>query len=144
MVEATRLSSMQSMSSQHHHLHTKFHPNPPHGSNVIKVFLYTHLRSLNVHHFLMAEAMRLKMWHRGHLEWQYEPTKFHENSTIGSKFISRKHTHTHTHTHRQTHRQAGDLISPLSFFEIRLISKMYKPHIYTHIFPTFSACFVSA
>jgi hypothetical protein len=28
---------------------------------VIKVFLYTHLRSLNVRHFGMAEATRLKM-----------------------------------------------------------------------------------
>jgi hypothetical protein len=43
------------------HLHTKYHPNPPNGSKVVKVFLYTHLRSLNVQHFGMAEAARLKM-----------------------------------------------------------------------------------
>jgi hypothetical protein len=55
---------------QCHHLHTKFNPNPPNGSKVIKVFLYTHLRSLNVRHFGMAEATILKkMWHRGHFEW---------------------------------------------------------------------------
>jgi hypothetical protein len=38
----------------------KIHPNPPHGSKVIKVFLYTHLRSLNVRHFEMAKATGLK------------------------------------------------------------------------------------
>jgi hypothetical protein len=41
--------------------HTKFHPNPPNGSKVIKVFLYTYLTSLSVRHFGMAEATRLKM-----------------------------------------------------------------------------------
>jgi hypothetical protein len=45
---------------QCHHLHTKFHPNPPVGSKVIKGFLCTHLRSLNDHHFGMAEATKLK------------------------------------------------------------------------------------
>jgi hypothetical protein len=43
-----------------HHLHTKFHPNPPIDSKAIKGFLYTYLRSLNVHHYGMAEAMILK------------------------------------------------------------------------------------
>jgi hypothetical protein len=54
-----------------------------------------------------------KVRRRGYLEWQYLPTKFHENPPIGSKVIS---------GHRQTdrHTQAGDLISPLSFFESRL------------------------
>jgi hypothetical protein len=33
-----------------------------------------------------------KMWHRGHLEWQYLPTKFHENQPGGSKVISGEHT----------------------------------------------------
>jgi hypothetical protein len=110
---------------QYYHVHTKFHPNPPNGSKVIKVFLYTHLRSLNVRHFGMAEATRLKKINRGHLEWQCLSIKFHENPLIGSKVISRgqtdrqtdTHTHTHTHTHRD--RQTGDLISPLSFFESR-------------------------
>jgi hypothetical protein len=46
----------------------------------------------------MAEATRLKMWHRGHLQWQHPPAKFHENPPIGSKVIS------------GGHRQAGDLI----------------------------------
>jgi hypothetical protein len=45
---------------QCHHLHTKFHQNPPNSSKVIKVFLYTHLRSLNACHFGMAEATRLE------------------------------------------------------------------------------------
>jgi hypothetical protein len=53
---------------------------------------------------------------RGHLEWQYLPTKFHENSSIGSKVISGGHRQTHTHADRQT----GDLLSPFPFFESRL------------------------
>jgi hypothetical protein len=56
MVEAMGLNSMGSRSSSPY----KFYPNPPNGSKVIKVFLYTHLRSLNVCHSGMAEAMRLK------------------------------------------------------------------------------------
>jgi hypothetical protein len=43
-----------------HHLHTKFHTNPPIGSKVIKGFLCTHLRSLIIRHFGMAEATRFK------------------------------------------------------------------------------------
>jgi hypothetical protein len=61
MVEATRLKSMESMSSSTSSAPHKFHPNPPNGSKVIKVFLYTHLRSLNVRHFGMAEATILKI-----------------------------------------------------------------------------------
>jgi hypothetical protein len=49
MVEATGLN-MEEGRLQCHHLHTKFHPNPLNGSK-IKVFLYTHLRSLNIRHF---------------------------------------------------------------------------------------------
>jgi hypothetical protein len=83
--------------------------------------------------------------YRGHLEWQHLPTKFHENPPIGSNFISGGHTnrHTHTHTYTQTDRQAGDIISPLSFFESRLkISydnilshslSIIRTHIYTYI-----------
>jgi hypothetical protein len=41
--------------------HTKFHPNATNGSKVIKVFLYTHLRSLNVRYFGMPKATRLKI-----------------------------------------------------------------------------------
>jgi hypothetical protein len=39
---------------------TKFHPNPPNVSKVIKVFLNTHLRNSNVRHFGVAEATRLR------------------------------------------------------------------------------------
>jgi hypothetical protein len=56
---------------------------------------------------------------RGHLELQQLPTKFHEIAPIGSKVISAGHTHRQTDRHT-TDRQAGDLISPLSFFESRL------------------------
>jgi hypothetical protein len=38
MVEATGLSSMESGHRQCHHLHTKFHPNPPIGSKVAHKF----------------------------------------------------------------------------------------------------------
>jgi hypothetical protein len=76
------------------------------GLNFIKGFLCTHLRSLNVSHFGMAEATRLKKWHRGQLQWHHMPTKFHENSPIGSKVISGGHTEG----------QADNLISLLSFF----------------------------
>jgi hypothetical protein len=62
------------------------------------------------------------MLRRDHLGWQYLPTTFYENPQIVSKVISEGHTDrdTNTHTHTHTHRQAGDLISPLSFFESRL------------------------
>jgi hypothetical protein len=72
---------------KYHQLHTKFNPNPPIGTKVIKRFLCTHLRSLNVRHFGMAEATRLKMWRRGHLQWHHLFTKFHENLRIYSKVI---------------------------------------------------------
>jgi hypothetical protein len=55
----------------------------------------------------MVEDMGLKLLHRGHLEWQHLPTKFHEHPPIGSKVISGGHTD----------RQDGDFINPLSFFE---------------------------
>jgi hypothetical protein len=41
---------------------SKISSNPPNGSKVINLFLYTHLRSLNVRHFGMAEATRLKKY----------------------------------------------------------------------------------
>jgi hypothetical protein len=59
IVEATGLNSMESRLGCHH-LQTEFHPNPPNGSKVIEVFLYTHLRSLNFRCFGMAEALKLK------------------------------------------------------------------------------------
>jgi hypothetical protein len=87
VVEATGLNSTEWGHLQCHHLHTKFLPNPPTSTNVIKVFLCTHLRSLNARHFGMAKATGLKMWHRGHLQWHHLPTKFDENPPIGSKVI---------------------------------------------------------
>jgi hypothetical protein len=36
----------------------------------------------------MAEDTVLKIWHRDHLQWHHLPTKFHENTGIGSKVIS--------------------------------------------------------
>jgi hypothetical protein len=60
MVEATGLIVRIQGQLQFHHLHTEFHPNPSNRSDVIKVF-YTHLKSLNVRHFGMATATRLKM-----------------------------------------------------------------------------------
>jgi hypothetical protein len=88
---------------QSHHLHTRFHPNQPIDSKVINGFLCTHLRSLNVRHFGMAEATRLKMWHRGHPQRHHLPTKFNENTPVDSKVISGGHTDTHTDTHTHTH-----------------------------------------
>jgi hypothetical protein len=61
MVQATGFKVWNQGRLQCHHLPTKFQPNPPNGSKVIKVFLYTYLTSLSVRHFGMAEATRLKM-----------------------------------------------------------------------------------
>jgi hypothetical protein len=60
MVEATALNSMESRSSSMSS--PPFHPNPPVGSKVIKggFFFCIHLRSLNIRHFGVAEATRLK------------------------------------------------------------------------------------
>jgi hypothetical protein len=79
----------------------------------------THPRSLNFRRFGIADATRLKMRRRGHLQWHHLSTIFHENPPISSKVISGRHTHTHTHT---------DLISLLSFLESRL--KILCPSIY--------------
>jgi hypothetical protein len=45
-----------------------------------------HLRSLNVRHFGMVEAKRLKNAGRGYLQWHDLPTQFHKN-LIHSKVI---------------------------------------------------------
>jgi hypothetical protein len=58
----------------------------------------------------MIEAMGLKILHRSPLECHYLRTRFHENLPIGTEVISGGHTG----------RQTGDLISLLSFLEIRL------------------------
>jgi hypothetical protein len=60
-----------------------------------------HLRSLNVHHFGMAEGTGLKVRRRGHLQWHDLPTEFHKNLPVGSKVIKGEHTD------RQTDRQTG-------------------------------------
>jgi hypothetical protein len=90
MVEATGFNSMESRSSSM--------SSPPYNISskstklfkVIKVFLYTHLRSLNARHFGMAQATRLKnvTSHRGHLGWQYLPTKFLRKFTNRLKVIN--------------------------------------------------------
>jgi hypothetical protein len=44
-----------------------------------------HLKSLNVYHFVMIAATALKLWRRGHLQWQCLHTEFHKNLPFGSK-----------------------------------------------------------
>jgi hypothetical protein len=46
--------------------------------------------------------MRLKLLHRGPLEWHYLHTKFHENLSSGSEVISGGHRQTDTRTQRET------------------------------------------
>jgi hypothetical protein len=82
------------------------------GSKVIKVFLYTHLRSLNVHHFGMAEATRLK---KCDIEGNLSASTFLPNFTNIHQSVKKLLV-----GDRHIHRQAGDLISSLSFFESRL------------------------
>jgi hypothetical protein len=62
MVEATALNSMELRSSSMSSPPYKIlcHLNPHIGSKVIKGFLCTHVRSLNVLHIGMAEATRIK------------------------------------------------------------------------------------
>jgi hypothetical protein len=45
---------------QYHHFHTNFHPNPPISLKVIRGFLCTHFRGLNVRNFGIFEATGLK------------------------------------------------------------------------------------
>jgi hypothetical protein len=53
-----------------------------------------HLRSFNVRHFGMAEAMGFKI-----MVSRYDlPAEFHTNLPIGSKVDMGTHTHTHTDT----------------------------------------------
>jgi hypothetical protein len=92
MVEATGFNTMETKSSSMSSPPYKISSKSTKRLKRFKVFPYTHLRSLNVRHFGMAEAIRLKKCHRGHLEWQYPRTKFHENPLIGSKVISGGHT----------------------------------------------------
>jgi hypothetical protein len=60
----------------------------------------------------MAAATRLKNLASGSSQWHHLPTKFHESPPIGSKVISGGHTY--------ADRQAGDMISLLSFLEMKL------------------------
>jgi hypothetical protein len=69
---------------QCNHLHTKFYLNPPIGSKVIKGFLCTHLRSLNVRHFGMAEAMGLRNMALRSPSMSPPFYQFHESPLIGS------------------------------------------------------------
>jgi hypothetical protein len=51
---------------------------------------------MNVRHFGTVNG--LKILHQGHLQWQEQPTKVHDNLPIGSNVIAEGH--------RQTDRQA--------------------------------------
>jgi hypothetical protein len=70
-------------------------------------FNKAYLTTLNLNNFKTIEAMGLKLLHRGHLEWHYFHTKFHENRSSSSKVISGGHID----------RQSRDLISLLSVLE---------------------------
>jgi hypothetical protein len=59
---------------------------------VIKGFLCTHLTSLNVCHFGMAEATRLNNVALRSSSMTSHAYKFHENPGIGSEVISGGHT----------------------------------------------------
>jgi hypothetical protein len=52
---------------------------------------FIHLRSLNDCHIGTVEAMTLKIWLRGHLQWHDLLAEFHENLPTGSKLISGGH-----------------------------------------------------
>lgn len=56
----------------------------------------TCLKRMNVRHFGTVNG--LKILHQGHLQWQEQPTKVHDNLPIGSNVIAEGH--------RQTDRQA--------------------------------------
>jgi hypothetical protein len=91
MIEATELKKKCYRGHlQCHCLHTKFHPNSPVGSEVIRGFSCTHLKSLNDRSFGMVEVTVLKMWLRGHLSWLHVPTKLNENPPVGSEVIREK------------------------------------------------------
>jgi hypothetical protein len=47
---------------------------------------------LNLNNFKLVEGVGLKLFHRGHLEWHYLGTKFHENLPSGSKVINGEQT----------------------------------------------------
>jgi hypothetical protein len=115
MVEATAMNSRSRCYLQCHQFLRRFHPNPPIDSKVITGFLYTHLRSLNVRHFGMAEDTRFK-------------NMSSRSSSMASPAykMSWKSTHRFKSYYWGTHRQAGDLISLLSFSESRLIRKTHE------------------
>jgi hypothetical protein len=50
------------------------------------------LTNLNPNHFKMVEAVGLKLFHRGPLEWYHLPTKFNENLPNGLAVISGEFT----------------------------------------------------
>jgi hypothetical protein len=76
------------------------------------MYLYTHLRSLNVRHFGIAEATRLKKFD---LEVTLNGSTFLPNVTKIHRSVQ-KLLVGDTQTDTYTDRQAGDFISPLSFF----------------------------
>jgi hypothetical protein len=67
---------------------------------------------MNVCHFGMIGTTTLRLWRRGHFQWNELPTEFHYKLPTGSKVDGEG----------IRHRQGGDLISLHFFFrkEIRL------------------------
>jgi hypothetical protein len=57
-------------------------------------------RSSNVRHFRTVEAIGLKLWHRGYIQWHDVPVEFNKDLQRGSKVDT-----------GDKHRQEGDLIS---------------------------------
>jgi hypothetical protein len=103
-VEAMRLknksSRSPSMSSPPHK--KKCHRNPPVSSKVIKGFLYTHLRSLNVRHIEIPEAKILENVASRSLTMvspAYQISWKSRKSTSGFKGVSGGHTDRQTDRH---------------------------------------------
>jgi hypothetical protein len=78
---ALSLHKLQVDNIQCHHLHTKFHPNPPVGSKFAPTEIYTSasLKWLNI--------LDLSVYNQGRLQCHHLHIKFHPNPPNGSKGI---------------------------------------------------------